>query len=87
MQAPLRVAGSRGVETTLWRTFYMATIIFHTGTWAVAAARRGAAVICDAPVALFVEIVALSASLPLGEHIVLGIVALAVDVVLTAERR
>ena len=87
MQAPLRVAGSRGVETTFWRTFYMATVTFRTGTWAVAAVRRGAAVVCDAPVALFVEIVALSASLPLGEHVVLGIVALAVDVVLTVERR
>ena len=65
----------------------MATIIFRTGTWAVAAAHRGVAVVCDAPVALFVEIVAFTASLPLGEHAVLGIVALAVDVVLTAERR
>jgi hypothetical protein len=44
---------------------------FRTATWAVAAVRRGAAVVCDAPVSLFVEIVALSASLPLGEHIVL----------------
>ena len=60
---------------------------FRTATWAVAAVRRGAAVVCDAPVSLFVEIVALSASLPLGEHIVLGIVALAVDEALTAERR
>lgn len=60
---------------------------FRTATWAVAAVRRGAAVVCDAPVSLFVEIVALSASLPLGEHIVLGIVALAVDGALTAVRR
>ena len=65
----------------------MATTFSHTGTWAVDAVRRGAAVVCDAPVSLFVEIVALSASLPLGEHIVLGIVALAVDIALTAERR
>ena len=87
MQAPLRVAGSRGVETTLWRVSYRATTISYTGTWAVAAAHRGVAVVCDAPVALFVEIVAFSAALPLGEHIVLGIVALAVDIALTAERR
>ena len=60
---------------------------FRTATLAVDAVRRGAAVVCDAPVSLFVEIVALLASLPLGEHIVLGIVALAVDVALTAERR
>lgn len=59
----------------------------NTGTWAVAAARRGAAVIYDAPVALFAEIVAFTASLPLGAHAIIGIVALAVDVALTAIRR
>jgi len=60
---------------------------FRTATWAVATVRRGAAVVCDAPVSLFVEVVAFTAQLPLGVHAVLGIVALAVDVALTAERR
>jgi hypothetical protein len=65
----------------------MATTFSHTGIWAVATVRRGAAVVCDAPVALFVEVVAFTASLPLGEHAVLGVVALAVDMLLTVERR
>ncbi|MHB1510294.1 MAG: hypothetical protein ACYCST_13100 [Acidimicrobiales bacterium] len=65
----------------------MATTFSHTGTWAVATVRRDAAVVCDAPVALFVEVVAFTAQLPLGVHAVLGIVALAVDVALTAVRR
>ena len=64
----------------------MATITVRTGTWG-AAARHSAAVVCDAPVALFVEVVAFSASLSLGEHAVLGIGAFAVDMLLAVERR
>jgi hypothetical protein len=65
----------------------MATTVSHTGTRAVAAVRRGAAVVCDAPVALFVEVVAFTAQLPFGVHAVLGIVAFGLDVALAAERR
>ena len=64
----------------------MATTTSRTDTWG-AAARRGAAVVCNAPVALFVEVVAFTASLPLGEHAVLGIVAFALDMLLAVERR
>lgn len=65
----------------------MATTLSHTGTGVIAAARRGAAVVCDAPVALFVEVFAFTASLPPGVHVIFGLVALAIDMALSAERR